>query len=100
MKTIKKDLKVQGKRIRELKNIINYAMVHSRATVGIVQIETLEAIKHFRYEHLAYCILRGQSYEAMERTTRENNIIDKDELNKTIKKMEIDVQKRKEGVKS
>ena len=97
MKTIKKDLKNQGKRIRKLKNIINSDMNFNRKEVYKTQLEALEAIKKFRYEHLAYCILRGRAYEDMERSTRDDNIIDTKELEKTVEKMKLDVAKRKKA---
>lgn len=95
MKTVKKDLKKQGKRIRELKDIINTDMNKNRAYVWETQVKALDAIKKFRYEHLAYCILRGIPYEMMERSTREDNVIDEKLLNKTVEKMEKEVFKRK-----
>lgn len=95
MKTIKKDLKQQGKKIRELKNIINNDMNFNRSGVWETQLKVDGAIKKFRYEHLAYCMLRGRSYEEMERSTRDDNIIDTKKLEKTVKKMELDVAKRK-----
>lgn len=75
MKTIKENLKAQATQIRALKDAINSGM-RAGKYVWREQGDLLSATRKFRYEHVAYCLLRGRTYEQIENKVKPENEID------------------------
>lgn len=94
MKTIKENLKNQAKELRELKSNIRHGMQYNRSGVWEYQIKLLEKKEQFRYEHIAYCMLRGREYEEIEQKTRPDNAIDMSKVESIFKTMQKCLCKR------
>lgn len=72
MNTIKEQLKKEAKEITARKAKIKTLMRESKCA-GSEQ-WNLETFRHqWRHKFLAYCLLKGQKYENIERTVREGN---------------------------
>jgi len=93
MKTIKEDLKAQAKNIRALKDAINSGFKAGKY-MGYEQGNLISAKRKFRYEHVAYCLLKGREYSQIENNPRPENEIDMDSVKKIMDSMWADIQKR------
>lgn len=93
MKTIKESLKAQAAQIRTLKDAINSGMREGKY-VWKEQSAILSAQRKFRYEHVAYCLLRGRTYEQIENYTKPENAIDMDSVKKIMETMLAGLRER------
>ncbi len=94
MKTIKQNLKEQAKTIRTLKDAINSGMREGKY-VWREQGDLLRAQRKFRYEHVAYCMLRGRTYEQIENKVKPENEIDMEGVKKIMTTMLAELESRK-----
>lgn len=91
MNILKDNLKTQAKELRELKSTIRYGMQTNKPNVWEYQLKLLHKKEQFRYEHIAYCILRGRRYEDIERNTKPNNTISMSKVEGIVTAMKADL---------
>ncbi len=72
MKTIKENLKTNAKEIREIKQLISAGMRAGQYR-GSEQNELTTLKNTYRFNHIAYCMLRGREYREIENKTRPEN---------------------------
>jgi len=73
VKEIKEDLKKEAKEIRTLRHDCKNTQRGIREGKSVYQDEVVIASWKWRHKHLAYCMLKGRSYEEIERKCREDN---------------------------
>lgn len=93
MKTIKTELKAQANAIREMKQDISTGMRAGQYR-GNSQATLIGLKETFRYNHLAYCMIRGREYKECENTTRRENEINMSKLEATIESMKAELLER------
>jgi len=93
MKTIKNNLKKQANELRKLKSKIRTGMKTNKPNVWEYQINLLNKKEQFRYEHIAYCLVRGRKYDEIEKKTRPENTIDMFKVEKFLKSMQEQLYK-------
>lgn len=78
MKTIKTELKAQANAIKEMKQDISTGMREGQYR-GNSQCALIGLKRTYRFNHIAYCMIRGKEYLEIENKTRpENKLTDRD----------------------
>ncbi len=93
MKTIKQNLKTQAATIREMKQETSSGM-RSGKYMGGLQWTLQCAQETYRYDHIAYCMIRGREYLEIENKTRPGNEINQSKLDRIITDMKADILMR------
>lgn len=93
MNTIKENLKMQARDIRTLKDQVRDGM-RKGDYVWRLQGDLENAKREYRYDHVAYCMLRGRTYEEIENKVRPGNEILMDNVVKIMEKMKSDILAR------
>ena len=68
---LKAELKELAKEIREFKYLRDHWWDHREQSQGAYQWAVLSRAREFRHKHIAYCMLRGRTYEQIENYCRE-----------------------------
>src|SRR4030043_392970 len=82
-KSLKEELKVSAVEIRELKNETKETQKKGNYA-GSLQYALFKLSREYRHKHIAYCLMRGRSYEQIERKCREGNEPNKDLIQEII----------------
>lgn len=82
-KTLKAEQKEMAVKIRETKNETKETQKKNEYA-GSLQYSLLKLRSEYRHKHIAYCLMRGRSYEEIEPKCRENNKPNKDLIQEII----------------
>jgi len=74
---IKNEIKKEAKELRALKLDLKDCQRGTHKGAGVSQGDVANAKWEWRHKHIAYCILRGRSYEEVENYVREENAADR-----------------------
>lgn len=80
LKECKASLKAQAANIRSLKSDLRKAWQEKRSMAPHYQSEIYYAKRNYRYQHVAYCLVRGKTLEMVEpfsRTPLDMRVVDK-----------------------
>jgi len=69
---LKSELKIKAVEIRKNKIQIK-ELQKNRSYAGNLQYSHIHLKRDYRHKHIAYCMLRGRTYEQIEQKCRENN---------------------------
>jgi len=88
--TMKGELKVIGKGLKELKKQRNLLMKNNDFSVWKVQSKIIDEKYKFRHMHTAYCLALGTNYSQIENKCRRDNAILKSEVKNYLEKYELE----------
>lgn len=73
IRKVKEELKEDAKNIKSLRRDCKSSQRGDNKGPYVYQDQVHSASYEWRHKHLAYCMLRGRTYEEIERTCREDN---------------------------
>lgn len=93
MKTIKENLKTMVREIREMKGEISLGMRNGKY-MGSTQWDLECKKSEFRHQHIAYCMLRGKTYNEIENYTRPGNEPNMNKIEAIMETMKAEILER------
>jgi hypothetical protein len=73
IQSLKSELKLLASELKDDKVTVKKSQQERLEGAGILQYALLKKKKIFRHKHIAYCLMRGRTYEQIESKCREGN---------------------------